>query len=398
MHLLSFLMLHLALALAHPTHSEAHPQSLSLRQTTTTGDLTACNNSPSLCSKTYDSVTYLGAHDSPFIRDATTGNSASGNQYYNTTVQLNAGVRLLSAQLHQSNGDIHLCHTSCDLLDAGLLSHWLTEIKTWLDANPNEVVTLLLINSDDQPTSNIHTHFVNSQIVPYTYTPTATPPPYSSWPTLSSLISANTRLITFIASLSTTPTQPQSYLLNEFGFIFENPYSNTAYSAFTCTPDRPSSVKGNTQSALTANLLPLTNHFLYDQQLFDIQIPAIDNITTTNSPAPSPQGTLGQSAAACAAEYSRNPTFLLVDFFDQGPAISVVDSLNGVTDPVGRTAVPKHNEGTSASSRAETTFQGIVELREQVEQGLTPKKGAWIWGAGKWMWGGINLSGGQVVG
>ena len=56
----------------------------------------------------------------------------------NTTTQLAAGVRLLSAQVHNNEGAWHLCHSSCTLLDAGTLSDWLAEIKTWMDANPRD--------------------------------------------------------------------------------------------------------------------------------------------------------------------------------------------------------------------------------------------------------------------
>lgn len=40
----------------------------------------ACNNSPDLCSRPYSAITHLGAHDSPFLRDASTKFSDSGNQ------------------------------------------------------------------------------------------------------------------------------------------------------------------------------------------------------------------------------------------------------------------------------------------------------------------------------
>lgn len=40
-----------------------------------------CNNSPDLCSRSYGSITHLGAHDSPFVRNAANGNTISGNQY-----------------------------------------------------------------------------------------------------------------------------------------------------------------------------------------------------------------------------------------------------------------------------------------------------------------------------
>ncbi|OAL06508.1 hypothetical protein IQ06DRAFT_288408 [Phaeosphaeriaceae sp. SRC1lsM3a] len=43
----------------------------------------ACNNTPRLCNVSYDQVTHLGAHDSPFLSDATTGSSSFGNQFYN---------------------------------------------------------------------------------------------------------------------------------------------------------------------------------------------------------------------------------------------------------------------------------------------------------------------------
>ena len=41
----------------------------------------ACNNSPDLCSRSYSNITQLGAHDSAFLRDSSTGFSSSGNQY-----------------------------------------------------------------------------------------------------------------------------------------------------------------------------------------------------------------------------------------------------------------------------------------------------------------------------
>ena len=60
------------------------------------------------------------------------------HRYYDTPTQLDAGVRLVTAQVHKSDSEWRLCHTSCDLLDAGLLSDWLGDIKSWLDDNPNE--------------------------------------------------------------------------------------------------------------------------------------------------------------------------------------------------------------------------------------------------------------------
>lgn len=70
------------------------------------------------------------------------------------------GIRLLQGQGHENNGDLDLCHTSwcvyvlshngrstvtltpilssSGLLNGGSLTDYLTEVKAWLDDNPNE--------------------------------------------------------------------------------------------------------------------------------------------------------------------------------------------------------------------------------------------------------------------
>jgi len=183
--------------------------SLTIAQSTTTASRpastivatsnTACNNSPDLCSRNYNNITHMGGHNAAFVRDSTTSFSTSGNQYYNATVALSAGLRLLSGQVHRDNGTIKLCHSSCALLDAGPLTTWLSEIRTWMDSNPREVVTLIIVNSDNIPASEYGPLFTSAGISKYGYTPTSTP--QRTWPTLQQMISANTRLVTFIASI-----------------------------------------------------------------------------------------------------------------------------------------------------------------------------------------------------
>jgi hypothetical protein len=304
-------------------------------QTTTTS--TACNNSPSLCSRSYGNITHLGAHDSPFVSNSSNKFTSSGNQFYNSTTQLDAGVRLLSAQVHTadaSGSELRLCHTDCTLLDGGSLVDWLSSIKTWLDNNPNEVVTVLLVNSVDATTATLGADFVSSGVSKYGYQFPASGAP-STWPTLQSLITANTRLVTFVASLSGNNTAAP-YLLDEFTYVWENPYTSTAPSNFSCTPDRPSSVQGSLTTAKSSGRMFLMNHFLDQNQLFGIQTPNVEASSSTNSPDASIIGSLGNAAQTCAAAYGSPPNFVLVDWFNVGPAISTVDSLNGVVSPVGR--------------------------------------------------------------
>ncbi|KAL9607595.1 MAG: hypothetical protein Q9167_007499 [Letrouitia subvulpina] len=295
----------------------------------------ACNNSPDLCTRSYANVTHLGAHDSPFIRDQSNGFSLSGNQNLNTTLQLQSGVRLLTAQVHKFNNALNLCHTSCDLLNTGSLSSWLKEIRRWMDQNPHEVVTVLLVNSDNAAAKDLHNEFLRANITNYAYTPRSAGTALSTWPTLNEMISNGTRLVAFVANIDSSAQTVAPYLLDEFTYIFENPYEVSSLTNFTCSPDRPSSVRGQTSVAIESGRLPLMNHILYDlQSLLGASVPDIDNITTTNAPS-NVVGSLGIAADDCKKEYGKIPTFVLVDFFDQGPAIETVDRLNGIT-AVGR--------------------------------------------------------------
>lgn len=322
---------------------------------------TACNNSPDLCARSYGNITHLGAHDSPFISNASNSYTSSGNQNYNSTVQLSAGVRLLSAQVHKtnssSNAEYHLCHSSCDLLDVGRLRTWLAEIKTWLDGNPNEVVTLLLVNSDSASAASLDAEYTAAGIKGYTYTPASTSAiTPTSWPTLQQMISNGTRLVTFVASLTQDSTYP--YLMDEFTYIFENAYENTSPSNFSCTPDRPSSVKGNTATAVSSNRLFLQNHFLYEQQAFGIQTPDTADLTGTNSVS-NGTGALGSAISNCTSVYSRKPWTVLVDFFHVGPAISSVDRANSVSNSTtGRTSVGTTYLDSSTTTSAAAPGKG----------------------------------------
>src|SRR5215469_8287783 len=119
--------------------STAFPQSAT-KSAADSSSTIACNNSPSLCSRSYSNITHLGAHDSPFVANSSNSFTVSGNQFYSSTTQLSAGVRLLTAQVHNGNSstgetEIHLCHSSCRLYDAGKLEDWLSGIKGWMDDN-----------------------------------------------------------------------------------------------------------------------------------------------------------------------------------------------------------------------------------------------------------------------
>jgi hypothetical protein len=311
-----------------------------------------CNNSPQLCDRSYGNITHLGAHDSPFVSNASNNYAIAGNQFYTSPVQLDAGVRLLTGQI-QVNSDaptvLRLCHTSCALYDAGTLVDWLSSINSWLDQNPNDVVSLLFVNGVGASSAAVDSALQASGISKYAFAPsfTSAPDP-SSWPTLASLISANTRLITFIDSLPSGDAGVP-HILSEFTFVFENPYNVTSPDGFSCDPQRPPTLTSASQ-ALASNMLFLQNHFLdYALSGTGITVPNVTYSNTTNGPDVGVVGSLGSAAAQCAGVYGRAPNFLLVDWFNNGPALATVDALNGVAGTVaGRT-------GPGASGNAAST-------------------------------------------
>jgi len=294
--------------------------------------------------------TYSGAHDSAFLRDASTGNSVAGDQYLNATLALSAGLRLLQAQVHVKNGALQLCHTSCSILDAGALTSWLSAIKYWMDQNPNEVVTLLLVNSENQDVSRYGAAFQASGLSKYGYRPSSTSAT-GNWPTLGSMISSNTRLVTFIASITYSASYP--YLLPEFQYVFETPYLVTKLAGFNCTLDRPAG-KGPAATAIRSNMLPLMNHMAYASLSDSIQIPDVSDIDKTNSANPTVQGTLGQHAMKCQGEWGIKPSFILIDFWDKGQPTAVLDTLNGIT-ATGRMTTTAAKAANSQGTRTRDT-------------------------------------------
>lgn len=280
----------------------------------------------------------MGAHDSAFTRNGSNEFSEAGNQFFLPADLLSSGVRLLSAQAHNgSDGSVHLCHTSCLLYDAGPMTEWLGQIKSWLDGNPNDVVSILIVNSDNNDASTFSSIFDDAGITPYAYTPPSNVGPVS-WPTLGDMISSGTRLVAWVASLDPSSNTVAPYLLDEFSFIFENQYDVTDASAFSCDSNRPGT---DTGAALSAGMLPLMNHFL-DDNVFGsgIEVPSVENADNTNAPS-GDTGNFGDAANACVSEYNRAPWGTLLDFANVGPAMDVVDSLNGVSgSTTGRTALP----------------------------------------------------------
>ncbi|KAI0756866.1 PLC-like phosphodiesterase [Daedaleopsis nitida] len=315
--------------------------------TATTRRATTCNGHAELCERSFGNVTFVGAHDSYAVGV----NNLAANQDYDIEQQLNDGVRMLQSQAHLKNSVIELCHTSCGLFDGGSLQDYLTKVKTWMDANPTEVLSLLIVNSDNVAPSDYDTVFKAAGVDTLAYAPDSASLPASGWPTLGSLIDSGKRLVVFLSTKADFTSVP--YLIDEFTNIWETAYDITDTAAFDCQVNR---TNGDTSTQMY-----LINHFL-DKMVAGFPAPDSSRADTTN--AVSGDGSLGLQVQTCSAQLGRNPNFMLVDFYEYGggSVFQVAAAANGVTySPATPVPSPKTSgSSTSTSSGSSSGASAIV--------------------------------------
>ncbi|TDZ39788.1 putative secreted protein [Colletotrichum spinosum] len=288
---------------------------------------TPCNNYVEFCDRKYSNVTEVGCHNSPFVRP---GNSAS-NQALDVTTQLNDGIRFLQAQIQwPTNGtEPHFCHSSCDMLDVGPITDWLTTVREWVAAHPYDVVTILLGNGN-YSTPDLYAPYIESSgILQYAYEAPFLPMALDDWPTLGELILRGKRVIMFLDYVADQQKYP--WLLDEFSQMWESPFDPMDRS-FPCTVQRPPDL--SEQDA--RNRLYLLNHNLNaEYNIFgaSILVPAVSLLNETNNATG--YGSLGVGAQQCIQDWGRPPKILNVDYYNYGdPPGSVFEvqaKMNNVT-------------------------------------------------------------------
>lgn len=131
---------------------------------------------------------------------------------------------------------MYSCHTTCDLLNAGTFESELRTIGEWLRANPYDVVTFLIVNSDQKEAKYFVDPIQNSGVSEFLYEPAHVPQNRDQWPTLGEMIITGKRLVIFMDYKAQQHKIP--YILNEFTHMWETPFSPTD-RAFPCTLQRP---------------------------------------------------------------------------------------------------------------------------------------------------------------
>jgi len=224
-----------------------------------------------------------------------------------------------------NNGELHFCHTACGLFDGGSVADYLRQVKTFLDANPNDIVTLIISNQVESPAmSKWKAVFDKSEMTGLAYIP---PQPIMSrhdWPTLGEMISLGKRIVVFIDNgLEGRKKAKAEFMLPEFKMVWEDTFNPTDIT-FPCKVDRtdgplaPREQLNLINHNLNVNVLPVVGGN-------DLLLPDWLNSPRTNS-----VDSILKHAAQCSGIVDgRNPNFVLVDYVNVGQAALAVDRLNG---------------------------------------------------------------------
>jgi len=269
-----------------------------------------CNGSIDLCFKQYNEVAYLTTHNS-FNSDQ--DGLLFPNQTYNIASQLNNGVRGLMIDVYDFFGTPTAYH-SLFALGSIPLSDIFNDIKTFLDNNPNEIVTIIL---ESYVTANdIEDEIDQSGLSNHVYTHNAI------WPTLQNMIDNDNRLVIF--SDVDDASSSQSWYHYLWQYAVETHYSVSNINDFTCDFNRGDS----------ANDLFIFNHFVTDANL-GYGLYNESNDVNTNP-------FFINRVMACQTQTNKLPNFVTVDFYELGDGVAVVDQLNGL-NTTSAINIPEHN-------------------------------------------------------
>lgn len=193
----------------------------------------------------------------------------------------------------------YLCHGLCELGATPWLPR-LREIRTWLAAHPDEVVTLFV--QDEVSPDDTADLVERAGLLPYVYTRSG-----DDWPTLGQMIASGKRLVVMMENRGGGRAEP--WLMQGFDEVQDTPFDFRRPGQFSCAPNRGSS---------DASLF-LVNHWITDK-----------TAEVTNAERVNARDVLLPRVEQCRTERGMLPNFVAVDYYDRGDLFGVVDELNGL--------------------------------------------------------------------
>ena len=259
-----------------------------------------CNGAAQLCTKRYDQVAYLTTHNA-FNSDE--GGFSLPNQTYDMETQLNDGVRAFMIDVYNWFGNTVVYHGT-GVLGTSPLEDELQKIESFLAANPNEIVTLIL--ECNVSANEIENAINNTGLNSYLHTHQSG----LTWPTLQDMITSNERLVVMTDVDDASPSQGWYHYM--WDIAVETHYSANSMADFNCDFNRGDSL----------NDLFIFNHFITNSVLGTGMASEAEVINANPY--------FIERVQMCQSEKSKFPNFITVDFYELGDSKLVVDQINGV--------------------------------------------------------------------
>ncbi|KAJ7496453.1 PLC-like phosphodiesterase [Mycena latifolia] len=282
---------------------------------------TVCNGHAELCNRSYGNVTFVGAHDSFAISEDPL--ALARDQEVDIPTQLGLGIRMLQAQSHVKDGVLHFCHTSCALFDGGAVVDYLKTVKTFLDANPNEVLTLIFTNPEGQSPATVwKPAFDESGISDLAFVPPSIPVKQADWPTLGEMIDSGKRVVVFLDA-GADGADSVDFILPEFQMIWEAPFSSTD-DTFPCKIDR-----------IAGPLADVEHMYMINHNLNKNIVPFFGAEVLVSDPIDAPktngiESILADANGCAPLGGNRAPNFVLIDYVNKGDPFTAANQLNGL--------------------------------------------------------------------
>lgn len=253
-----------------------------------------------LAYKTYDKVVYPTTHNS--YNHADDPIFQFPNQQYGITQQLNDGIRavMLDVYLDTTTNTVVQYH-GFPFTGKEPFANNLAEIKSFLDSNRNEIVTIILecyVTSD-----KINASLDSAGLIKYLYSKESGKP----WQRLGDMVKENKRLVIFSDKNDANGLSWYHYV---WDYAVETSFSVHQLNEFNCGYNR----------GTPSNDLFILNHFITDVTYGF----GVDSLATQANTNPF----LLNRARECMTVTGKLPNFVTVDFYASGDVFKTVDSLN----------------------------------------------------------------------
>ncbi len=272
----------------------------------------------------YDQMTWLTQHNAFATSDDHWVHVMST---FKISKQLNGGVRALMLDIHDYDGKVMICHANCTgaagsnyALPRKTLADELAAVKTFLDANPSEIVTIIF-ESNISNAARINAEIASAGLSSQVYDPEDDPEwkvgtrdpsgvvtITGSWPTIDWMVQRNRRLVIF--SSKSGDSDSQIGAVYQYRYTVENTYDLGATGQ-----NLDCSVREYSSALNTPGRMFVMNHFR-----------ALPNLVAAQEDNQKDK-IVNRFKNVCQSQTVNPPSFLAVDFYHH-PYCNAADAVN----------------------------------------------------------------------